>query len=388
MESEKDLLQTYYDEVIYLLKCGFHNTKYQLNENIDYKKLFAVARKHKVANLLFSVLKDAGLDKDVLKYFDNENKTIIAQVTMQEVYAEQLFNCLENAKIKYVPLKGWFIRPLYPKTMMRFSCDVDVLYDKDKKEQVAKIMEENGFKFIQSGPYDDEYTLGFVTIEMHHSLMSHDDLFQEYYKNVWDRFVRYKGEYAYRFNDEDDFVFMITHLVKHYLYGGTGIRSAFDVYVYLKAKNLDMDYVYGELDKLKLSDFTKELLTVTEKWFGDNCGEYNKAVATHLIESGIYGTKEMEFCYLNAVQSDRTTNGKLSKKKYYFNRIFPTYKQMSTRYKVLKKHAYLLPIFYVVRWFQAVFSKKDFKKEKDFVSSIDQEKVQKCRDILEKSKLI
>jgi len=61
MESEKDLLQTYYDEVIYLLKCGFHNTKYQLNENIDYKKLFAVARKHKVANLLFSVLKDAEL---------------------------------------------------------------------------------------------------------------------------------------------------------------------------------------------------------------------------------------------------------------------------------------------------------------------------------------
>ena len=57
------------------------------------------------------------------------------------------------------------------------------------------------------------------------------------------------NRFGYRFSDEDFYLFLTAHEYKHYSWGGTGLRSLMDVYVYLKnlEGRLDWNYIKEEI---------------------------------------------------------------------------------------------------------------------------------------------
>ena len=55
----------------------------------------------------------------------------------------------------------------------------------------------------------------------------------------------------------------------------------------------------------------------------------------------------------------------------------PPYKTMTQRYSVLKKVPVLLPIFWVVNWFEILlFRRKNIKKRTDEIRSLSVEKIE------------
>ena len=85
------------------------------------------------------------------------------------------------------------------------------------------------------------------------------------------------SDYEYRLSDEDFYVFLIAHIAKHYRFGGTGIRSLLDLYVYEKSlTDLDFKYIEGELEKIGLLVFYKKINAITFNWYsGSFDGKFN-----------------------------------------------------------------------------------------------------------------
>ena len=156
--------------------------------------------------------------------------------------------------------------------------------------------------------------------------------------------------------DEDFLTFFLYHSKKHDKNGGTGIRTIFDFYLLFKRKKYDEASLLERLEREDLLDFYMMLKSIVNFWFYDN--EITKEILDfeiYTVTGGTYGNLE------------NIMVRKIEKKCgafIFFTRIFPSFKLMSTRYPVLKKCPILLPVFYLVRIFCAMFDgsiKKNMK---------------------------
>jgi len=142
-----------------------------------------------------------------------------------------------------------------------------------------------------------------------------------------------------------------------------------------------MEYIEGELEKLKLSEFwenTKKLLGV---WFdGEKPTEMTDFMTSKIFDSGAFGTHE------NKVISEavRTSNtGKGMKFKKAFALVIPGYSAMCQKYRFLKKIPIFLPIMWIFRWFHLLFTPSRIKARKKELDMLSTEGVNKYRDELD-----
>ena len=87
-------------------------------------------------------------------------------------------------------------------------------------------------------------------------------------------------------------MYNIAHFSKHFQGGGSGIRSVMDIYIMNNAMpDMNMVYVYKQLEKLGLSDFYKKVTALEKYWFED--GRFSEEIeetAKYVLSSGTYGT--------------------------------------------------------------------------------------------------
>ena len=69
----------------------------------------------------------------------------------------------------------------------------------------------------------------------------------------------------------------------------------------------------------------------------------------YILGGGLYGNQEV------GVAVVKKKKGKLG---YFITRIFQPYYMMKEKYPVLKKHKWLLPFYWVKRWFSIIFKGK------------------------------
>ena len=177
-------------------------------------------------------------------------------------------------------------------------------------------------------------------VELHKKLIpSYNDDYYSYYRNAWSKFI--KSDYNENFflmKPEDEYIYLFTHLTKHYRDGGIGIRHIVDMWIYLEKHNdMKMDYVFEELQKIKLLEFYHNIRDLIDVWF---CGKPNTYITEHLtqriIESGSYGIKE--WCDKASAarafaQADSVVQ---AKNKKYINLIFLPFDEMKKKYLILK----------------------------------------------------
>ena len=58
-----------------------------------------------------------------------------------------------------------------------------------------------------------------------------------------------EGSSEYRFTDDDFYIYLIAHSIKHLGWRGLSIKAFADVYLYLRAKSLNWDYITPELER-------------------------------------------------------------------------------------------------------------------------------------------
>lgn len=345
------------EDLIYLVSCAVNETV-PTKERIDRMNLNAVfqhAKRHLLTAAAAVALESAGVrDND----FVQEMAKAIRKAVLMDAEARLLFEKLEGANIKYMPLKGTMLKDDYPVYGMRQMADRDILIDESRAGEVKALMEGMGFEteHYGKGVHDCYHKKPVSNFEIHRALFAdtQENGLWEYYRDVWKRLSKVEGSSCrYQFEPEDFYVYMIAHEYKHYSGGGTGLRSLLDTYVYTKEHTLDMDYIAVQMEKLGIMKFEEDNRSLAMHLFttGEMEGltDADREMLDYILSSGTYGTMR------HMVENQIARRGRWG---YLWSRAFLPYKLMVKLFPVLKTFPVLLPFCWVARLVSASITRR------------------------------
>ncbi len=375
--------QDYTKPLLYLLKCAVLNQKPEtVFENIDYRELFQLARKHGVENILYYSVKALDIPSDVLDLYKRSLYVAAAADSKQQYYMALLSAQFQAHNIKFMPLKGQILKKLYPSPDMRKSGDIDILFENKDSEKVKNIMLENGFKVKEYGEHNihDEYSANGVLIEMHRSLIS-EKYFEwgELCSDIEKSWIQ-ENNCEYKLSDEDYYLYMIAHMAKHMKYGGIGVRFILDVFVYLSKYNnsLNWEYISRKLEHGKLLKFEQVCKKLSGVWFENaEHDTVTKELEEYIISGQLFGLQSRYVTSDYIIHHGAQKMSLYQKIKRLFSATFMPFDEMKGKYPILKKYAVLLPFCWIHRIFYAVFFKKGRVKEiANYYDNIDLSEVE------------
>lgn len=364
--------------LIYLLACALNaKTPQNAPENIDFDALFNLAEKHQIYNMIYPLIQDNTQISAEQKAKWRHSKMVetAKMVTVNNERAE-IYKEFEENKIKYMPLKGLILKGYYPKESMRQMSDNDILYDFSKRDILCDIMKKRGYKSIATGENSDDFTMPpYCTFEFHRELFFKEHEFCPEFDNLWDNARQDENSpFMYHMSREDNYIYSICHMYKHYSTAGCGVRFLADIYVVLKQDNdiLDWDYINSQLASYGILDYEKKSRALAFKLFDEKeLDDEDISLLETYINFGIYGSGKikLEKEILSLAEDGSVEN---AKKKYIFSRLFPSVKKMKADYRVLEKRPYLLPAYYIYRFFRALFNSEKTMTEIKNINEIEE----------------
>ncbi len=345
---------------------------FETDNSVDMNILKNIIISHNIVNIVFPLLDSKGLASGVLSKKFN---AAIYIDTNQQYYLEILKKRFEEEKIRFVCMKGAYLKTLYPESYMRSSSDIDIFVDDENTDKVHDIMTELGFKTdrFSHQMQDDSYTKdNIVHIEIHRKLISNKCPWDAKCQDIVNRIVPVcKGSYEYRMTDEDFYLHMIGHMAKHMKYSGFGIRMLIDVWVYLNAfqNKMDRKLLDERLSACGLDKFEKEIGKLVDYWFnGKAADKETKELSRYVFESGIFGNKK-QFKATELVNNQGKTQSKrLGILVKLVKGFFLPYENMCLLYPTLSKYRILLPFYRIYRAFNIIIfkNKKIIEASKEY----------------------
>ena len=257
----------------------------------------------------------------------------------------------------------------YPSVGLRQMADIDILVDSLSANSIKNIMKNLGYETIlfNHGNQDVYQKKPVYNIEIHRSLFPKRkdiSVINEYYKNLTGILKVTGSKYSRKLSNEDFYIFMVAHIYKHYIGGGTGLKSLMDIYVYLGKfeKSMDMSYVTNELKKLDISNFEETIKKLSFDLYNRNrLSDDEKEMLKYIYSSGAYGSNEHR--YRNRLK--RNEGSKLS---YVLKRVFVTDETVKNYYPFFYKFPIFLPALWIYRILRTIIvRRKKIKKELDFL---------------------
>ena len=379
------MLSSFERGIITLINNALKSENKTLPEDFDYSKVYNFGVKHQILPLLYY----GGAGDQKFMASDIGNKMLYAVVSLIAISENQLYEidklCKEFDKngIEYLKLKGSILKRLYPKVEMRLMSDADILIKEDKRSEAEKVMSELEYTFVQDSDHEIIWKNHAIQIELHKRIIAtYQKDFYEYFGDGW-KLAHKKSEdsFEYVMSLEDEFIYLFTHLAKHYREAGIGIKHMTDIYLFLSHyPELNLDYVYNELEKLKLLEFYKNVKRTLDVWFNDTeWDEISEFITAKIFESGVYGTK-LAYIKAEAVRLSKGRSVKRARSKKKLALAFPPYKKMCNIFPALKKAPILLPFLWIWRLIKAVlFKRKKIGELNSEVDSYSQEEIDECR---------
>lgn len=350
---------------ISLLKSSILKTQpKEVPEGIDFAEIFNCAKSQQVASLMYYAVEklDNGPDAQLKVKWEKMFYEAIRNDATQQHEFEKLVKTLTENDVKLMPLKGSVMKKIYPKTDMRTMCDIDILYSCGDYEKVKGLMESEGYKVLKWDKiyHDSFYKLPVTNVELHRHLVEATNKNRRYFDLAWERAVRDReNPNLYYMTDEDFYIFMVQHAASHFNESGLGVRPFVDMFVYLDSKRqLDFDYIKKELSILKLTKFEAQIKKVAGVWFGDEPYDLEvKKIEEFVFSNGIYGNGASAGTARIASVA-KGNGGLLVKTLFILKSAFPGRSHMQECFRFLKKAPFLIPVFWVVRWFNILFFKR------------------------------
>ncbi len=356
-----------------------YNKKGADAKGIDWQRIYDLASKHGIVNIVAYGLKKGGYDMDpsVKALFMKKMYENVIVDENQSYEAKKLLAEFDRRGVSCMPLKGFELKPLYPSGDMRSMSDLDILIKAEELSKIREIMADLGYSF----EYESNHEYAFkkppcMFVELHKSLVpSYNDDLYAYYGDGW-KFAKKTDSFIHKMSTEDCFIYLIVHFAKHYRDAGSGIKSVTDIRLYKEKMNPDMDYVYSELSKLGLDKFYKNLERLAACWFDNEpWDELSLCMMDFIMGSGEYGNKKNRTA-AEVIRENEGNSPRQIKKGRYLRQIFPDMEFMKEKYPVLKKLPFMLPLFWVVRLFNIVlFKRKSIKTVKMCTGYITDENI-------------
>lgn len=371
-----------------LLKSAVTGEKLTLPEGFSLQEACRTAKKQNLIPLVYQGAVNCGLpgSDPVMQQLFQASCRYLLRSEHQMATVERIFRGLEENGIPYMPVKGCNMKTLYPKPELRPMGDADILIHPEDHDRIRPVMEQAGLAYRIEDDHTFVWHSPVLHVELHKSLVPpSDEDYIGYYGTGWQ--LAKKGEGCrYDLSPEDTYLFLFTHLARHYRGGGIGCRHVLDLYVYRRAyPRLDDNYIEGELRKLQLTRFHENILQLLEVWFG--AGEENevtRVITDFLFSGGSWGTVKNQTLADEVKNARKAGKVKNSGAKAFLRALFPPLGYMTYTYEVLRRHPYLLPLMWVVRWFHILLrSPGKIRRKLPILKSVDDAGIRAYQQALE-----
>ena len=345
-------------------------------DDINWENILKVSLSHNISNIIGYGIVNAKYDvsPEIKKQFE---KKIFERLTVsanQNNELQKVLKIFEEKNIAYMPLKGIILQDLYPEKDMRTMADADILIKSTQYDEARAVLADLGYDFVSESNHEFNYIKKpYMHIELHKYLIPsyNDDLYQ-YFGDGWKRAKLCDESLSrYELSSEDNFIYLVAHFAKHYRDSGIGIKSVIDLWVYLKSyPDMDMDFIYSELEKLNLKIFFENLEELLKVWFSNGeMNEITSMMTVFIINSTTFGTVKNQMSS-KAIRENKHIED--AEKFKYLKSIFPNSEKMKQIFPILNKFGFLLPFFWVFRVIRLVLFRRDkIKKHKQNVENIN-----------------
>ena len=305
----------------------------------------------------------------------------VRECAQQELLSAIRANFAE-AEIDFMLLKGSHLKALYPTPELRFMVDTDVLVREQDLVRAKEILLGFGLETEFDNGKDIVFVKKpFLTVELHRSLFQEDYFMYPYFCGVWER-AKKCGAHEFCMSDSDLYVYVLAHLAEHYTAAGSCFRPVMDLYL-LETKHtdaLDFDYIAAQFRELGLETFAENIRCLAFCMFDGA----PKTDTLTIMENFVTLGPPVQ----NAGAASEAARTQQSKVRRTLSAVFPSFHHMSTKYPVLKKLPFLLPIFWLVRFVQYAFTKdKHIVRKKEELQNADQKSVDTLARIFKASGL-
>ncbi|MBP5236219.1 MAG: nucleotidyltransferase family protein [Clostridia bacterium] len=332
----------------------------------DWAGVWDLAGRHHLENMIWKTAKnDPSVPDDIRTELCNTYYAMIARDMRQQECFRQIKAALEDAGIRFAPLKGLVLCGDYPETDFRFMSDLDVYIRPEDRRAIRKAVEGMGGRYRGTESGDEQFVVwDTVGVEFHGRLLYRKT--KSGIENYPD--WRYVDGDSDRLTEEGYALNLIGHAVHDLAGAGPGIRYILDLWIY-RNRHLpqpDWEAVEQRLRADNIYEAAKNLLDLSEYLFGD--GEETPLMtemADYVLKGGLHGD------YKRGLAS-QAAGGKAVRKQLFRDRT-----EFENRYPWLKKYPFLLPVAWVMRIFQS-FKKhrkviKDWRKGMSNVSADEAE---------------
>lgn len=372
--------------IIELLKCSITNTTPSIpDESLDWDVVFNYAKIHRIVPVLyFSIQKfpeDIKSNISNLEQYALAYKSNLVDDANRENEISIITKLLASNDVDYILLKGSVTKHFYPDTSMRMMSDVDILYRNADSKEIKGLLESNGYTQTKSTPKDAMYLSSnqLVKVEMQQSLL--DDGFTDWLKyldTIWDRCEKKAGN-EYTMTPEDFYIYHITHMAKHFINGGIGLRHILDTWVIKNHyQDLDPEYTKKFFKELSLDKFENKMTVLCKYWFEDTIPSDKKSIellSEYILENGAFGNISQQSANEAATGSTSSTKEK----------IFPSKTTMANYYgDVINNHPITIPFYWIRLTFERLFKNHDKTKSKiKTISNISETQKEKTKELFE-----
>ena len=346
--------------VLEILSAFIHNRKPCFSSDTQESKLFYFFYIQGILPILaymdkkWDIIKDENIKKELV---DCYYQAIAVNLNKANMF-ENLSQKLSENNIPHMPVKGWYVRTLYPVPELRTFGDIDILINKQDREKTNKIFTENGYSIKDNWEPTYSYDKGALRCEVHTELMDSDlgkgEQVITYFSDAL-KTAEKDGDERYSPQKDLHLMYLFCHLAKHLYKGGAGIRMYMDIALFLKVNSgtLDFEKIYEDSKKLHLDRFFKTVIFACSEWFeiplpfeiNDIKQGTLDALKKYTFGSDLFG-KTRDKSIISLRNDESGSKGSVLK-----DTLFPNAKKIEERYKFIKGRKYLLPLAWVARGF-------------------------------------
>ena len=350
---------------------------------INSELIYKLSVRNAVQGILYLAMQSGAitLSTEIQSKLQKSYMAVLAREATQQEEIEYIRNAFNKENIEFMFLKGTHLKALYPTPEMRFMVDMDILVKEQNMNKGGELILSRGFtQEMNNGKDIVLVKKPFLTIELHKMLFVEDYFMHDYFSSVWDRVEKISG-FEYRMPINDLYVYTLAHLAEHYLEAGSCFRPLMDLYLMEKTyTGLDFNYINEQFEILGIDKFAIKIRQLYKCAFDG--GEYNDDLT--LMDNYIVFGAPVK----NASEVSKVVHTHKSKWQRFLESAFPNLKHMKLKYSILEKLPFLLPIFWIVRFFEFVFFKKGSLEQKhESISNVDSKSENIMKEIFEKSGL-
>ena len=352
-----------YEEKFLIAACRayLNGETVKIQDGADLGFLLSLAAHHNLLGVLWCSL-EKGFNEKFEKALKNSFIDYVFTAERQNLVLTELEKVMEECSVRYLLFKGAVLRELYPVKESRAMGDIDLLIKKEDIKKAEAALKAHGFECTAPNGAVHDFQKYDVLLEVHNTMLEDygEKAFNTAFENA--EFNGVKGVLEADFH----LAYLIAHMAHHIKYYGAGIRLVLDMAVLQKAFEINYDKVFAELEKLNLSAFGKNILTVCSRWFGvgTDFGSDTNKLEEYLVSSGVFGS-------LSDNKSAVLTRRELEEGKSVsplmtrLRLAFPSYEKLRRLKYIgfIDKRPYLIPAAWVYRFVYTAKHRRSFTKK-------------------------